>query len=226
MGNSSKNQIKILDKSFTIVRLDLKGWTELNELRERMEDATSNKDTFAYSELCVQFIEVALFPLDERIEWNKVPWTEVVELFSLVAQENSPKIKFPILLESKNNKEKLPWEYRGRVWYFWLNLFARAYGWNGDIVSKLDIDTAIGLFQEIQIDNQLDREFHWGLSEISYPYNSSTKKSEYRPMERPDWMKPVVQEPKRVKIRRDMMPVGNVLNLDEEEQKRKDGIRS
>lgn len=210
------NKIKILGKSFTVTRLDLKGWTELNELQERMEDAISNKDTFAYSELCVKFIEMALFPLKEKIDWSLVPWNETLEIFSTVAKENSPKIKFPILLESKKNKEKLPWEYRGREWYFWLNLFAHAYGWASDTVSHLDIDTAIGLYQETQIDSQLEKEFQWGMSEIAYPYNSSTKKSQYKPLERPDWMKPIAQEPKKIKIRKDMMPVGNVINLNGE----------
>lgn len=190
-----------------------------------MEDAISNKDTFAYSELCVQFIEMALFPLSRfwksKVDWQKVPWNEVIGLFSIVSQVNSPQLNFPILIESKKKQEKLPWEYKGREWYFWLNLFATAYGWNSDTVSKLDLDTAIGLYQELQIDGQLDREWWWGLSEISYPYNSSTKKAEFKALERPDWMKPIAQEPKKIKIRKDMMPVGNVINLDEEELERR-----
>lgn len=194
-----------------------------------MDDAISNKDTQLYAELCVKFIEMALFPFPKfmfwkKVDWNKVPWYEVIELYSYVVKLNSPKLNFPILNESKKNKEKLPWEYRGRNWYFWLSLFAKAYGWNSDTVSKLDLDTAIGLFQELQIDMQLDREFQWGLSEIAFPYNPSTKKSEYHPLERPEWMRPIAQAPKKIKIRKDMMPVGNVINPDEEELKRREEL--
>jgi hypothetical protein len=194
-----------------------------------MEDAISNKDTFAYYELCVQFIEMALFPLyrfHRKLDWNKVAWNEVIEVFSIVSQINSPQLDFPILVESKKRQEKLPWEYKGRDWYFWLNLFATSYGWDSDTVSILDIDTAIGLYQELQIDSQLDREWWWGLSEISYPYNSSTKKSEFKALERPDWMKPIAQAPKKVKIHKDMMPLGNVINLDEEEMQRREAKRA
>ena len=193
-----------------------------------MEDAISNKDTQLYFEQCVKFIEMALFPLPvtfwKKVDWGKLPWYELIEIYSYIIKVNSPHINFPILNESKKKNEKLPWEYRGRNWYFWLNLFAKTYGWDADTVSRLDIDTAIGLFQESQIDEQLGREFQWGLSEISYVYNHSTKKSEFKALERPDWMKPIAQAPKKIKIRKDMMPVGNVINLDEEELKRREAL--
>jgi hypothetical protein len=123
-------------------------------------------------------------------------------------------LNFPILTsQTKENDNKLPWEYDGRGWYFWLNLFAKSYGWDEKTIGELDIDTAIGLYQETQIDEQLDREWEWGMSEIAYPYNDRTKKSEFRQLPRPDWMMPMA--PKHVpvvKIRKDMIPVGNVIS--------------
>lgn len=178
-----------------------------------MEDAISNKDTQLYFELCVKFIEMALFPYTKKLDWGKVSWYEFLEIYSTVIKENSPRLEFPILTESKKESKKLPWEYKGRNWYFWLNLFAKSYGWDSDTVSKLDIDTAIGLFQETEIDHQMNKEWEWSLSELAFPYNESTKKSEYKPLDRPYWMLPIAEHPKKVIVPKDMMPMGNVIDL-------------
>jgi hypothetical protein len=206
-------KIKILDVELTMSRLNLKGWTKLDGSRKLMDDAISAKDFDKYFLAIVQFIEIASFPI---IDWVQVPWYQVLEVYGKVVEINQPTIDFPVLHGNEKTDKKLPWEYDGRAWYFWLNLFSRNYGWTENQIEHLDLDTALGLYQEITIDEQLGKEWEWGLSEIAYPYNSSTKKSEYRPIERPSWMKPMI--PKQlpiIKIRKDMMPIGNVINLTE-----------
>ena len=89
------------------------------------------------------------------------------------------------------------------------------------MIEILDIDTAIGLYQEISIDDQFEKEWEWSLSEIAFPYNQSTKKQEYKPLERPEWMLPI--SPKQLptmKMRKDMMPVGNIVDLSVKADKR------
>lgn len=172
-----------------------------------MDEAISHKDLNTYYRLLVSFIDTASSLLIKN--WDEIPWYEVISAYSEVVILNSPTIKFPVLFGEESKNEKMPWEYTGRSWYFWLHLFASNYGWSEEHIGELDIDTAIGLYQEILLGDQLDREWHYGLSEVAYQYNSGTKKNEYKPLDRPTWMLPMA--PKQlpvVKIRKDLMPIG------------------
>lgn len=205
-------KIKILGNELILMRLTLKGWTALEGIKKGMDDAVSTKDFDNYFIHTVRFIETASLPLE--IDWEKVPWYEVAYAYSTAVKLNTPTIEFPILKGNKEDNKRAPWEYDGRAWFFWLNLFAGNYGWTEDKIAELDIDTAIGLYQEISLDDQLDKEWEYGLSEISYPYNSSTKKQEFKPLQRPAWMSPLI--PKQlpiVRMRKDMMPQGNIVDL-------------
>jgi hypothetical protein len=75
------------------------------------------------------------------------------------------------------------------------------------------------------LEEQLDKEWTYSLSEIAFPYNSSTKKSEYKPLDRPEWMLPI--SPKQlpvIKMRKDMMPMGNIVDMTEKPKKDIRGI--
>jgi hypothetical protein len=126
-------------------------------------------------------------------------------------------MKFPILT-SKDKQKPLPWEYDGRTWYFWLNTFAEHYGWDDERVGNMDIDTAIGLYQEIQIEEQLKSEFTYGLSEVAYVYDKNTKKSRFSPLPRPQWMLGIAPKDKPVKtypMPAIALPKGNIVFLDD-----------
>jgi hypothetical protein len=138
-------------------------------------------------------------------------WFDDLDNFEKAVTVNLPTLKFA-LLNSREKSEKLPWEYEGRTWYYWLNLFSRAYGWSRQYIAMLDIDTAIGLLQELLIEEQLRHEWDWSLSEIAYPYDEKSKKSKFHELPRPDWMKKIAPPPKKVMIRVDMIPVGNVIS--------------
>lgn len=219
------HKINIQKKEFTLVRLTLRGWTSLEGLKKDLDIAISKHDITEIFNCMVSFIEMAIVPSPSGIMWKDVPWFDFMEIYTSVIALNSPSIKFPILQGNhKDAKKKLPWEYEGRAWYFWLNLFAKSYGWDEEKIANLDIDTAIGIYQEISIDEQLQKEWEWGLSEIAYPYNKNTKKSEYKPLERPTWMLPIM--PKQlpvVKMKKSFLPQGNVIDLQEQE-KQKRGI--
>src|SRR3972149_433670 len=201
-------KIKILGNEIELVRLTLRGWTGLEGLKQLMDDAISNKDTGKYFSFLVQFIEMASVPFS--VDWNLVPWYEVLGAYSSAITINSPSIEFPVLRNPDTREKKQPWEYDGRSWYFWLNLFAKHYGWDEKTIGELDIDTAIGLYQETLIDEQFHKEWEWGINEIAYSYNTSTKKSEFKALPRPRWMLPLIpRQLPRIKMRKDMMPVGN-----------------
>ena len=219
----NSHKINIQNSEFTLVRLTLRGWANLEGLKKSLDIAISKHDFTAIFNCMVSFIEMAIVPSPSNVKWENVPWYDFVFIYSTVISINSPSIEFPILRGGKEEEKKLPWEYDGRAWYFWLNLFAKHYGWSETQIAELDIDTAIGAYQEISIDEQLGKEWEWGLSEIAYPYNKSTKKSEYKPLQRPNWMLPMV--PKQlpvIRMKKSFLPQGNVIDLQAEEEKKRE----
>jgi hypothetical protein len=192
-------------------RLSLRGWAALEDLRRSIDSAAEEGEWSVVPELIFQSIELCC-EVDRDSDWM-----EVAATYNQILQLNLPTKKFP-MLTSKDKGKPMPWEYPGRSWYFWLNVLAKSYGWSAEEIGEMDVDDAIGLYQEIVIDDQLENEWQWGLSEMSYEYNNSTKKSHFKPLPRPDWMKGVVGKPKpvpKIKMPVRMMPVGNIFNLDE-----------
>jgi len=61
-------------------------------------------------------------------------------------------------------------------------MLAKNYGWTLEYVSMLQVEEALAKIQEILVDEQLEHEFFYGLSEVAYSYDSSTKKSKFVPM--------------------------------------------
>lgn len=193
-------------------RLTLKGWAAMEDLQRKIDSSAKEGNWSDIPELIFQTSELCF----KRINRNSF-WIESMELYLKSLKANSPTKKFPIL-SSKEKSKPMPWEYQGRTWYFWLNTFAKLYGWEEKQIATLDIDDAIGLYQETIIDEQLEKEWDWGLSENAYEYNKTTKKSTFKPMPRPDWMARIVGKPKAVKTRKiakNALPVGEIIILDE-----------
>lgn len=198
-------------------RLPLREWAKLDDARQKIQTAAESNAWYDIPPLIYRSIRLSVTYLPGL---SKTNWIKIAELYVRVVGVNQPTIKFPVLT-SKTNAEKQPWEYEGRIWYFWLNLFATKYGWGEKEIGFLDIDEAIGLYQEILIDEQLRQEWEHGLSDLAYEYVPSTKKSKYRPLKRPDWMigfAPKSKKPvKKIRMRATMLPVGNVVNLGADE---------
>jgi len=206
-------EIKILDKIVTLSRLPLRGWARLEGIKRKLDEALEVKSIDTYFDGLVAFIEEVSH--GSGVDWETVPWLEFLDVYNRAIVLNSPNLKFPMLEGASEGDKSLPWEYDGRSWYFWYNLFAKNYGWTEDVVGAMDIDDAIGLYQEILIDQQLDHEWEWGLTEIAYPYDSNTKKSKFSPLPRPNWMKPNVV-PKVlpvVRMKASHLPMGNIVDV-------------
>lgn len=194
-------------------RLPLKRWAALDDLRRSIDDAAQEGKVSLIPAYIYSVIEIATEAKVDR----GVFWQEAARTYNACLDVNAPTKKPPILT-TKEKTTPLPWEYPGRSWYFWLNLFSVHYGWSAEEIGEMDLDDAIALYQEILIDEQLEKEFYYGLSEVAYPYNVSTKKSKFAPMPRPDWMKGVASTPKpvkMVKMLKSMLPQGNVVIHDD-----------
>ena len=194
------------DKEYTPTRYRLKKWLELEDIKAKIFDAAEDGYTFANG--IIDYLSAAL--CIPTIEFEKLPWYEVVEAYATINALNNLKYQFPLLKEQPN-KTKAPWEYDGRSWYIWAHALAKEFGWSLEYIAELDPDDGIALLQEILVDDQLEKEWQWGLSEVAYPYNETTKKSEFKELPRPIWMQKEIRKPiAQAKIPASMLPVGVV----------------
>ena len=115
-----------------------------------------------------------------------------------------------------NEETKIPWDYPERDWYYWVHLLASHYGWSIAHISEMDIDDALALLQEIEVEEQMQKEWEYQLSEIAYPYDSNSKASIFKPMDRPFWMRKEAKAQKR-KMLKKFMPNGYIIKVNTEE---------
>ena len=200
-------------KSYVATRYKLREWIKLDTVREKILDAIEAKDIDGLSKSICAFVSIASsVSVDSLLS---LPWYEVVEAFLAIELENKLRLNFALLRTSRKKQDNPAWEYTGRTWYWWLHLLSSHYSWTSEYVAELDIDDATGLLQEILTEEQLNREWQWSLTEIAYPYNETTKKSNFKPLDRPEWMMMSLPEfmPKIpiVRIRKDMLPVGFIV---------------
>lgn len=195
-------------------RKSLRKWIELEEARSKIGNTFKTKVPADIAEAIYAYLQSALKE-DRPVRWDDLNSVFLFALYLEAFALNSPNKEYPILKAHTENKEPLPWEYPGRAWYFWLNLLSKQYGWDIEYISNLDLDDAIGLYQEIEIDMQLNREWEWGLTELAYPYDTTIKAGKFKPLPRPNWMMPIVPKPKVVRIRKDMLPIGNIAGNEE-----------
>jgi hypothetical protein len=142
--------------------------------------------------------------------YSKADWIKIVLLF-FACLSKSPKIQLPITEPSEKKEKEDDWNYEGRTWHIYSHILASEYGWSLEYIAKLPPIEAIAKIQEILTDKQLEREFWYGLSEVAYPYNKQTKQSNFKPLERPYWMRPKAKEIPKFKIPAGMMPVGTIM---------------
>lgn len=192
-------------------RLNLKDWSLLDDIRQKIKTESEAKNWRAVPDLIIQSIVLCGGEVNDS-------WMDVAEMFREAETINQPRVHFPIFSAKEEDHKTVPWEYEGRTWYFWLNLFASHYGWSAQEIAELDLDDAIGCYEEISVDEQHRKEWEYGLSEMAYVYDKATKTSRFRPLSKPDWMTSTSQTRKPVKktmIPVAAMPVGNIINLDE-----------
>lgn len=193
-------------------RAKLKLWFELEELKNKLADAAERGDSTLTGNLICSYLSAASDK--EKSIFESASWFDVVAAFVDVREINTPKIKFPLFAAKKLEEEReIAWDYAGRSWIMWVHFLASSYGWSVEYISDLEIETGIGLIQEILVEEQLEREWQWSMSEIAYPYNVQTKKSSFVPLPRPIWMRQVDIKIKKIKMRKDMLPMGMINNM-------------
>lgn len=180
---------------------------QLETIKEKIAAAArSNREDFP--DRVLEYLRVAVGVSPKWYE--KADWMRVINLF-YVCLSKSPTIHLPILTPGGEENKPEPWHYEGRSWHAYSHIIAKAYGWTLKEISQLQVGEALAKIQEIMVDEQLEREFLHGLSEIAYPYDKNTKKPEYKPLPRPHWMRPKAKPIPRFKIPKAVMPMGSVV---------------
>jgi hypothetical protein len=105
-----------------------------------------------------------------------------------------------------------PYDYAGRRWAVWIHRIAMNYGWSRDDILNLWPEEAAVYIQEILIQEHGDREERRSLSKLSYQLDKGSNTYNFVPSPKPSWM--IDPEPKMIRIRRSLMPVGNVIGKD------------
>jgi hypothetical protein len=198
-----------IEPKIEFIRFPLRDWLRLEEIRGDILEAAEKRDTSREYDLIVSYLSTA----SELIVGDDLadkPWNETLDYYENAIAVNAPTIHFPMLNAQEREEKKMPWEYKGRSWYFWLHLLASEYHWDANKIGLMDVDDALGLYQEILINEQLEREWEWQRTELAYKYDETSKTSSLVPLPRPAWMREPIIAPPRIKIPKGMLPVGNV----------------
>lgn len=217
-GTSVK--IALGGREWEITRARLGGFIRLQREREGFYKAKDTGDNRAITGALHAFLSVALSDLTLE-EFYNAPWWEIFIAYIKIEKLNILPYRddFAILQFSMVGGRPVPWDNPLRSDILWVHLIASRYNWSKEEIEHLWPEDAIAFVQEILSDQQQENEFIHQLSEVAYEYNKSTKKSHYKPLQRPMWMTARRKKDIITKIRRDMLPVGNVVfpeGVDEE----------
>ena len=178
----------------------------LESIKEKIVEAVE-KSSPDFPDRVFDYISTAISISSKYYE--QANWIKIVELFYLCISK-SPSIKLPLVTPTDEKFAEEPWNYPNRNWHLYSHLIAKEYGWSLTEISRLQVVDALSMIQEIMVDKQLEREFYYGLSEVAYPYNEQTKKSIFKPLERPHWMRIKTISIPRFNIPKDSLPMGVV----------------
>jgi hypothetical protein len=204
--------INVNGKSVEVERAKLRLWFNLEDMRSKLKEAVEGGDTQAVSLIICSYLSAAS---NENIEiFQDTIWEEVAIAFADVCALNSPRLQFPLFnVDEDKPLDTVSWDYEGRLWYLWVHLLAKAYGWTAEYIAELEIEDGLAFIQETTVEDQLRKEWEWSLSEMAYEYNKAAKTSQYKPLPRPNWMRAIRKEPKKTKMLKMMLPFGPVENL-------------
>lgn len=165
-----------------------------------------------------EYISTALVTSPKQ---DKVFWKDAVYAFLKIHSVTVPDTNLPLVTKHNLQKErKDPWDYSGRLFYFYSNLIASAYGWTVKTISYLPVEAALAYIQEIMTEKQLEEEFVHQHSQTSYTYDKMSKKSKLVSLPRPYWMLPDDKPKKKAPaIPKSLLPVGMVIDLQNETKK-------
>ena len=209
------------------IRVDLNG-REVHVLRARLglflklerclhdlEEAVKQRNSGGVVSAIYRYITTAA---DKAIDFSKLSWLETLAPFFDVRKMNTVSIDLPMLkIRIKERAIVSPWDHPDRPFLMWIHLLAQNYGWSLTEIESLWPEDAAMYVQEILVDEQLIREWQYSLSSVAYPADKKGK-VKFRPLPRPSWM--LRGRPRKIKILKELLPIGNIINLSGEDETR------
>lgn len=186
-------------------KLSFRKWLDLETQKKILLEAVDGGE---FPDKVFAFLSTASVSFNEKDTWENS-----VFCFMTAVKELRPNDSLPLVKDAPKDGKPADWDYEGRTWAYWSHVLAQAYGWTLEYIAELDVNEALSHIQEIFTDEHLEKEFYYGLSEVAYPYNKSTKKSVFKPMPRPYWMKPTAKPVKMQTFKKSMLPMGLVQDV-------------
>lgn len=184
-------------------------WAEQEDIKYEVIRA-AEQGASEFPELFHRYISAALMVRPSN--FDTIFWKDEALAFFDIHRVSVVDTSLPIISRSVpgGTEGKEPWDYSGRLWYFYSHIIASAYGWTMRVIAGLKVIDALAYIQEILTDKQLRNEFLHGLSERSYTYDKMTKKSRRITLPRPYWMakKSKTDEEIKIRIPKDLLPMG------------------
>lgn len=191
---------------YKVVRARLKKFLLLEQIR-------SERDVKGYLEACG-------VPTDGS-------FIELLEIYNALIRLNVPRVQIPLLTvhnKLEEEREEEPWSYLNRNIVSWVFLVtSRAHISLSDTLD-MNIDDFFAFLQEALVDEQMEKEWFYSLSEVAYQYDSGSKQSRFIPMQRPSWMMNVRSKRQLKTIPYDMMPKGLVTSISPQASKLLDSL--
>lgn len=200
-------------REYEVARARLGQYLALHNARERIENAVEAQDTGAIADGIFAYLSEAV-PELPRKDFEGESWLRIADAYLKISDLNRiPEAeKFAIIRRVERRRGRsVPWDYLGRNAVSWIHIIASAYGWSKDEIESLWPEEAISFVQEILVDQQIDREFRYSLSQVAYKYDKASKKSRFVPMPRPAWMVMADGKVKKTKLHKSLLPVGEVV---------------
>ena len=189
-------------------KLRFKKWITLEEQKNRVVKAVAeSSDTFPQE--MFTFLSTALsLPVQY---FQDASWENIIQSFYKTVHLTQSQISLPILTPSNEKVKDDPWTYDNRLWHLYSHMLAKSYGWTLDYIANLSVQEVLPKVQEILTDDQLEKEFWWGLSEKSVSYDNHTQTAHFQPLPRPEWMKQShkhIEAPQIAKVPENLRPMG------------------
>jgi len=160
-------------------------WIKLEEQKNQIVKAVG-ESSHEFPKLMFDFLSTALHLPVQLFYYAQ--WETIVKAFYICLPLTQCQLELPILQPTTEEHKDDIWTYDHRLWHLYSHLLAKNYGWSLEYIAQLPIEEVFPKIQEIITDDQLEKEFLWGMSEKSISYDSKTQTGHFNPLPRPQWM--------------------------------------
>ena len=178
----------------------------LARIAERVEEGLGRRDVHAAAE------SIRAYCRHTGCSPDGATGVETLAAYTRLIAMNGLRWLLPFMRAQTPPGQPPAYDYPDRVYAWWVHKLASRYGWTRPEIEALWPEEAACYLQEIFVAECDEADERRSLSEMAYSYNKHTKKATFKPLPRPNWM--VVRDggkPRR--IRRDMLPVGVIIDL-------------